>query len=50
MVEECGVKPAATRLRPKITKKVQFVPTMEDQITAPEKMNGRQIAASAKWR
>ncbi len=34
MVAECGVKPAASSLRPKITKKVQFVAMTKDQIAA----------------
>ncbi len=34
MVVECGVKPAASSLRLKITKKVQFAAIMEDQIMA----------------
>ncbi len=44
MVAECGVKPAASSLRLKITKKVQFEETMEDQITAGE--NERQVDCS----
>ncbi len=34
MVTEYGVKPAASSMRPKITKKIQFAATMKDQITA----------------
>ncbi len=44
MVAECGVKLAASSLRPKITKKVQFAPTMGDQITAGQ-MNGKHTMA-----
>ncbi len=49
MVAECGVEPAASSLWLKITKKIQFAATMENQIMAG-KMNGRQIVAGVLCR